>query len=188
MHTVIQSRSRPSIWSAAAESFIEICKVKARLHAVLQITSAQQHAPIHFILPHLKLNRTGGSTRDGFTHRPWPRTPRFWGPRAIPPYDDSLLTKNLWNCVTSQFTLKGTKIQMSTQDPCEYSSNTTILCIWTWERCRPSLWKWLQKNNEKEKRYLIDCQFSTDKKLATGQDRQRKAIFSVLDVTFGCFC
>ena len=35
---------------------------KARLRAVLQITSAQQHAPIHFILPHLKLNRTGGST------------------------------------------------------------------------------------------------------------------------------
>jgi len=29
---------------------------------VLQITSAQQHAPIHFILPRLKLNRTGGST------------------------------------------------------------------------------------------------------------------------------
>jgi len=31
-------------------------------HAVLQITSAKQYAPIHFILPHLKLNRTGGST------------------------------------------------------------------------------------------------------------------------------
>jgi len=30
---------------------------------VLQITSAQQHIPIiHYILPHLKLNRTGGST------------------------------------------------------------------------------------------------------------------------------
>jgi len=29
---------------------------------LLQITSAQQHAPIHFILPRLKLNRTGGST------------------------------------------------------------------------------------------------------------------------------
>jgi len=29
---------------------------------VLQITSAQQYAPIQFILLHLKLNRTGGST------------------------------------------------------------------------------------------------------------------------------
>ena len=29
---------------------------------MLQITSTQQHAPIHFILPHLKLNQTGGST------------------------------------------------------------------------------------------------------------------------------
>jgi len=45
----------------------EICKVKARLRAVLQITSAQQHAPIHFILPRLKLNRTGGSTHWGST-------------------------------------------------------------------------------------------------------------------------
>jgi len=61
MHTVIQSRSRPSVWSAVAENFNEICKVKARLRAVLQITSAQQHAPIHFIL-HLKLNRSGDST------------------------------------------------------------------------------------------------------------------------------
>jgi len=53
---------RPSVWSAAAENFNEICKVKARQWAVLQITSAQQHASIHFILPRLKLNRTGGST------------------------------------------------------------------------------------------------------------------------------
>ena len=53
---------RPSVWSAAAESLNEICKVKARLRAVLQITSAKQYAPSHFILPHLKLNRTGGST------------------------------------------------------------------------------------------------------------------------------
>jgi len=62
MHIVIQSRSRPSVWLAAAESFNEICKVKERLRAVLQITGAQQHAPMHFILPQLELNRTGGST------------------------------------------------------------------------------------------------------------------------------
>ena len=53
---------RPSVWSAAAENFNAICKVKARLWAALQITSAQQHASIYFILPRLKLNRTGGST------------------------------------------------------------------------------------------------------------------------------
>jgi len=47
--------------------------------------------------------------------------------------------------------------------------------------------KVVTKKNENKKRYLIDVQFSTDKKLATGQDRQRKAIFSVLDPTFGCF-
>ena len=47
---------------------------------------------------------------DGFTHRPnrpWPRAPRFWGPRASLSYDDSILsllyilrdlTKNLRNC------------------------------------------------------------------------------------------
>ena len=52
----------PSVWSAAAQSFNEICKVNERLRAVLQLTSAQQHTPIHFILPHLKLNRTGGLT------------------------------------------------------------------------------------------------------------------------------
>jgi len=53
---------RPSVWSATAENFNEIRKVKARLREVLQITSAQQHAPIGFILPRLKLNRTGGLT------------------------------------------------------------------------------------------------------------------------------
>jgi len=47
--------------------------------------------------------------------------------------------------------------------------------------------KVVTKKNENERRHLIDVQFSTDKKLATGQDRQRKAIFSVLDPTFGWF-
>jgi len=48
---------------------MKMCEVKARLRAVLQITSAQQHAPIHFILPHLnytepEVQRTGeGSTK-----------------------------------------------------------------------------------------------------------------------------
>ena len=61
MHTVIQSRMQTISMSAAADNFNEICKVKERLRAVLQITSAKQYAPIHFILVHLKLNRTGGS-------------------------------------------------------------------------------------------------------------------------------
>ena len=60
---------RPLVWSAAAENFDEICKVKARLHAVLQITSAQHYASIHFILPQLKLNRTGGSTHWRRKHK-----------------------------------------------------------------------------------------------------------------------
>ena len=36
---------------------------------MLQITSAQQNAPIHFILPHLKLNRTGASTHWRRKHK-----------------------------------------------------------------------------------------------------------------------
>jgi len=43
--------------------------------------------------------------------------------------------------------------------------------------------KVVAKKNEKE----MEVQFSTDKKLATGQDRQIKAIFSVLGPTFDCF-
>jgi len=41
---------------------------------------------------------------------------------------------------------------MSTLDSYHYSNNKIVLCIWAWERCRPSLWKWLQKKNEKEKK------------------------------------
>jgi len=36
-------------------------------------------------------------------------------------------------------------------DSYQCSNNTTILCIWAWERCRASVWKRLQKKNEKEK-------------------------------------
>jgi len=62
---------------------------------------------------------------------------------------------------------------MSTLDSYHYSNNTTILCIWAWERRRPSVWKRLQKKQwKRKKRYLIDVQFSTDKKLATTQDHQ----------------
>jgi len=64
-------------------------------------------------------------------------------------------------------------MQESTPDSYQYSNNTTILCIWAWERCRPSVWKRLWKKNKKwKKRYLIDVQFSSKKKLATTQDRQ----------------
>jgi len=61
---------------------------------------------------------------------------------------------------------------VSTLDSYQYSNNTTLLCIWAWERCRPSLWKWLRNEWKRKHRYLIDVQFSTDKKLATTQDRQ----------------
>jgi len=37
-------------------------------------------------------------------------------------------------------------MQMSNLDSYQYSNNT-ILCMWPWERCRPSLWKRLQKKN-----------------------------------------
>ena len=38
----------------------------------------------------------------------------------------------------------------------------TILCIWAWERFRPSVWKLLQKTNEKEKT-VLDVQFPLTK-------------------------
>jgi len=64
-------------------------------------------------------------------------------------------------------------MQMSILDFYQYSNSTTILCIWAWETFRPSVWKRLHEKNEKEKkRYLLDVQFSTDKKLATTPDRQ----------------
>jgi len=38
---------------------------------------------------------------------------------------------------------------MSALDSYQYSKNTTILCIWVWKRCRQSVCKRLQKENEK---------------------------------------
>ena len=59
-------------------------------------------------------DETPGASGDGFTHRPWPRVPRLWGPRATPCYDDSLLKfGKLRRGITSQFTLKRAKMQMS---------------------------------------------------------------------------
>jgi len=62
-------------------------------------------------------------------------------------------------------------MQMSTLDSCQCSNNMTILCIWAWERFRSSVWKRLQKKNEKKKT-VHDVQFPLTKKLATTQDRQ----------------
>jgi len=63
-------------------------------------------------------------------------------------------------------------MQMSTLESYQYINNTTILCIWAWERIRPFVWKRLQKKWKRKKLYLIDVQVSTDKNLATMQDRQ----------------
>jgi len=41
-------------------------------------------------------------------------------------------------------------MQMPTIESYQYSNNTTMLCIWVWETCRPSLWKWLQKRMKKK--------------------------------------
>ena len=62
MHAVIQSRMQTISMIGSCRELQWNTQRKARLRAVLQITSAQQHVPIHFILPRLKLNRTGGST------------------------------------------------------------------------------------------------------------------------------
>jgi len=55
MHAVIQSRMQTisMIDQQLQRNFNEICKVKARLREVLQITSAQQHTPIDFTLSRL---------------------------------------------------------------------------------------------------------------------------------------
>jgi len=84
-------------------------------------------------------------------------------------------------------------MQMSSAlDSCQYSNNMTILCIWAWERFRPSVWKRLQKKNEKEKDGTW-CSISTDKKARNNARPPDTAILrwkarlSVLDPTFGCF-
>ena len=94
---------------------------------------------------------------DGFAHRlnrPWPRALRFWGPSATLFCDDSILTKHLLNCADHNFTIYvETNGNANVYSICsyQYSKNTTILCIWACERCRPSARKRLQKKNEKEK-------------------------------------
>jgi len=58
---------------------------------------------------------------------------------------------------------------MSTLESYQYSNNTTILCTWAWERCKPSLWKWLQKKSEKEKKWYLVFNFPL-----TRSSQQRK--------------
>jgi len=84
-------------------------------------------------------------------------------------------------------------MQMSTLDSCQYSNNTTILCIWAWERFTPSVWKRLQKKDEKEKTILLWCSIFHWQK-ARNKARppyivklRRKAILSVLDPMLDCF-
>jgi len=43
-------------------------------------------------------------------------------------------------------------MQISALDSYQYSNNTTILCIWAWERFRPSACKRLQKKWKRKKR------------------------------------
>jgi len=62
MHAVIQLSMQTISMIGSYRELQWNTQRKARLRAVLQITSAQQHAPIHFILPRLKFNRTGDST------------------------------------------------------------------------------------------------------------------------------
>jgi len=40
---------------------------------------------------------------------------------------------------------------MSAPDSYQYSNNTTMLCTWAWEGCRPSLWKCLHERMKKKK-------------------------------------
>jgi len=69
----------------------------------------------------------------------------FKGPAQLFPMTTQYQPKNNFKGITSQFTLKQTEMQMSTLDSYQYSNNTTILYIGAWERCRPSVWKRLQK-------------------------------------------
>ena len=100
------------------------------------------------------------------------------GPRAFGGPRNSVLWRlninykfaKLRRGITSQFTLKRAEMQISTLDFYQYSNNTTILCIWAWARYRPSVWKWLQKKNKKEKkRYL--CRYNVS---LTKSSQQRK--------------
>jgi len=65
-----------------------------------------------------------------------------------------------------------------------------ILCIWAWERFRPSAWKWLQKKNEKEKNgWCSIFHWQKARNNASPPDTAKlrwKARLSVLDPTFDC--
>jgi len=77
---------------------------------------------------------------DGFTHRssrPWPTAPRSSFPWRL---NINYKFAKLRRGITSQFTLKRVEMLMSTLNSYQYSKNTTILCIWAWDRCRPSVW------------------------------------------------
>ena len=77
--------------------------------------------------------------------------------------------------ITSQFTLKREEMQMSTLDSYQYIctlNNTTILCIMGVREMQAVCMKAVTKKWKRKKRYFIDVQFSTDKKLSTTQNRQ----------------
>jgi len=38
-----------------------------------------------YILQSVEILQSGTVVSDGFTHRPWPRDPRFWGPAQLLP-------------------------------------------------------------------------------------------------------
>jgi len=61
----------------------------------------------------------------------------------------------------------------------------TILCIWAWERFRPSVWKRLQKNNEKEKNGTLCVNFhwrksSQHRQILQNSDEKQDCQFWIL--------
>jgi len=67
---------------------------------------------------------------DEFTHRPWPRAARFWGPAQLLPMTTRYLLKNCKTAQSHNFmfyfeTSENTKVY--TRDSYQYRNNTIIL-------------------------------------------------------------
>ena len=91
-------RDKVALRATCIKNVIQKYQNKEKL-SVCRILLLQRQPKLGRIKPSTRPNVARGwdVTRDGFTHRPWPRVPRIWGPRAIL-YDNSVLTKNLRNC------------------------------------------------------------------------------------------
>jgi len=69
-----------------------------------------------YVLQSVEILLSGTVISDGFTHRRWPRAPRFWGLPFLWRLIINLKFAKLWRRITSQYTLKRATMQTSSLD------------------------------------------------------------------------